>query len=333
MLLRRTTTLPAADAAADHQETTMSVRAPRFHRTRAGAAALLAVLLLAAGCSSGGGDAGGSASDLAPATSDKAVESLQSDTGRSADSDSGGDATGANRPAVSTRAVISQGTIDLVTPDLEKVRGQVEDLLARYDGYLGEERSSNRPGGEPDRTTLKLRFPAAHFDTVMDRLEDLADKRGSTRSSEDVTTKVIDVATRVESARATITQLEKFLAAATDVRDMVSVESEISRRQADLESLLAQQKYLDDATSLATVTVVLWTPKTYVAPPSALKDAGFLTGLRAGWGALVDVLIVAATAIGAVLPFMLVALLLGLPALFVLRSVMRRRTVQRADAE
>ena len=37
-----------------------------------------------------------------------------------------------------------------------------------------------------------------------------------------------------------------------------------------------------------------------------LADAGFLTGLRNGWNALVDVAIVTATVLGAVLPFLIV---------------------------
>jgi hypothetical protein len=56
-----------------------------------------------------------------------------------------------------------------------------------------------------------------------------------------------------------------------------------------------------------------------------LADAGFLTGLRNGWDALVDVAIVAATAVGALLPFLGVLALVLVPFLVWVRTNRRRR--------
>ncbi len=87
------------------------------------------------------------------------------------------------------------------------------------------------------------------------------------------------------------------------MNDLWTSRSRSPQRQAELQSLKAQQAYLADQTSLATITVHLSTPEKYVPPPDALQDAGFLTGLKAGWDALSDVVVVALTVVGAVLPF------------------------------
>jgi hypothetical protein len=108
---------------------------------------------------------------------------------------------------------------------------------------------------------------------------------------------------------------------------MIRLESEIARREADLASLRAQQDYLSDQTSLATISVTMTTPE--AAPKGKddpLEDAGFLAGLDGGWNALLDALVVVATVLGAVLPFGVVLAVLGVPFLVWLRTARRRRT-------
>ena len=83
------------------------------------------------------------------------------------------------------------------------------------------------------------------------------------------------------------------------------VERELTRREADLESLESQRKVLADQTTLATIDLTLVTPKAAPPPPPPARHLGFVTGVIAGWHGLVNTVVVAATAIGAILPFAL----------------------------
>ena len=83
---------------------------------------------------------------------------------------------------------------------------------------------------------------------------------------------------------------------------------------------------------MSTVTVYLSTPKAYVEPPSALDDAGFLAGLKSGWNALTSAVVVVLTVVGAVLPFAVVALLVGIPVWLLVRRTLRSRTAAPAPA-
>ncbi len=109
------------------------------------------------------------------------------------------------------------------------------------------------------------------------------------------------------------------MARAETLTDIVALESQIATRQAELESLLAQQATLADQVAMATVTTTL----TADAAPGS-QPAGFWGGLRAGADALVSFGAGVLTALGWALPFLLLAGLLALPTGWLWRRRARR---------
>lgn len=292
--------------------------------------AVAALALLTGGCSLGGDamsdSAGGSAAEERGAADlvdqDLGAPGKAPGNGETARAVGGDD--GANRTVVQTRAVIRNGEIHVVTKDLTRARAAVDDLLQRHGGYLAGEDTTNDRRGRPQRSVLVLRVPEPAFGRVMSELGEVGRTERADRSSEDVTTEVIDVDTRVATQEASLRRLRSFLRQATNVDDMIRVESEIATRQAALESLKAQQKYLADQTSMSTITAHLRTPAA-PAPEKPEEDAGFLAGLSDGWTALKDVLVGAATVTGLLLPFAVLIGLLAVPAWLLLRTAARRR--------
>lgn len=279
--------------------------------------AVLASLLLVGACTGSGNDAmstesadaGGSAGEAAMSDRSGSVEERGS----------------ANRTTVQTRAVIRKGEVALVTKDIPVARERIADLLARHGGYLAAEQSSNDRSGRPEQAHLVLRVPEPAFDTVMEALGNIGRAEHSDRKSEDVTTEVIDVDSRVATQRASLARLQRFLGRTTEVEDLIRLESEIATRQAALESLLAQQAYLADQTAMSSITVTLRTPAVPPQQRSALGDAGFVAGLVNGWNALKTVLVAGATVLGALLPFAATFALVGVPAWLLVRTAARRR--------
>lgn len=286
---------------------------PRSPRRLLVAGMVLALTALV-GCSGGGedamsagrgGDAGGAAAEAPEEATDQA---------RGA----------ANRTSVRTRAVIRSGTVSVVAQDLAKARTEVDGLLARYGGHIAQEDTSHDAKGRPQGSTLVLRFPEPDFDTAMTELSKLGRLEGASREAEDVTTEVIDVNTRVSTQEASLNRLEGFLRQATSIEDIIRLESEITTRQAQLESLKAQQAYLADQTSLSTITLFLATPANFVEP-NRLEDAGFLAGLSDGWNALKLLLVAAATLTGALLPFAVALAVVAIPTWLLVRTIAARR--------
>jgi hypothetical protein len=287
----------------------------------AAVALALLVALLLAGCS-GGGSSSNAASSQDAGAAEPASGALADDA-RLAQGSERGSTGEAARARVRTAAVVRTGRVSLTGTDLAATRAEIGDLLAAVGGTVDDERTTTGKDGRVDRSTLVLRVPVAHFDAAKRALERLGTLTSSTESAEDVTTQVIDIAERVQTLQNSLDRLQRFQRSAGDVDDLVRFEEQITRRQSELQSLSAQQAYLSDRTSLSTITVEMSTPD--AAPPAALDDAGFLTGLRNGWQALVDVAVVALTVLGAVLPFLIALPLGGVPLWLGLRALLRRR--------
>ena len=304
-----------------HGSTTRRLRA---------AAAVLLLGALVAGCSGGSesmeADSGG-ASAAQDGIAGLSRESLSTDAG-------GADSARAPaaRAVAQTRAVIRTGRVSVVSPDLDELRGQVDDLLLTVGGTIDNEQTSHNRKGEVERSVLLLRVPVDEFAAVMTALEDLGTIRSSDSTSKDVTTEVIDVEERVQTLQNSLDRLQRFQRAATNIDDLIAFEDQITEREQELSSLQAQQAYLADKTSMATISLSLLLPEKVVAPPGPLDDAGFLAGLRNGWEALEDAVVVSLTVVGAVLPFAVVLALVGVPVWLLVRSTARRRTATAVPA-
>jgi hypothetical protein len=116
--------------------------------------------------------------------------------------------------------------------------------------------------------------------------------------------------------------VQALLSKATTISDIVKVEGELSRRQADLESLEARLAALDDSTTLATLTVDL-VPNAAAARAAAAPRQGFVGGLHSGWHALTVTAVTGSRVVGALLPFLVPLGIIAVPVVMTLR---RRRT-------
>ena len=225
------------------------------------------------------------------------------------------------RSAVQTRAVISTGSVDLRGDDVQAARDEVEAIVTAHGGQIDDERSTSDDDGELRTTHLVLRFPSADFAATLDELKKVADLQSATSKSEDVTTQVIDNDIRVRAQARSIKRIEQLLDRARSIRVIMAIEAQLSRRQAALDSLESQQAWLSNQTSLATITVEI--NRTDV-PVAEDDHSGFLAGLSAGWHGLKATTVGVLTATGALLPFLAVLALIGLPLLLLVRRLGRR---------
>ena len=226
--------------------------------------------------------------------------------------------------AVFDRQVISRASLTVRADDVGQALLAAESAATGVGGFVANERTQADKTGTPQTSTIELRVPTRTFDDILGELSRLGKLESSNRSSDDVTSQVIDVNSRVRSARESLARIRLLLGRAQDLGDVIRLESELSSRQSDLESLEARQAYFADQTSLATITLTLLSPAAPAAKPTEDKD-GFLAGLTSGWHALVAAATAVATVTGAVLPFLVLVMLLGIPLALVIRAARRRR--------
>jgi hypothetical protein len=222
-----------------------------------------------------------------------------------------------------TKAEVKTASMTVRADNVERAEQQAEDLALASDGVIaGEETSIDPDNAVNSVARLTLRVPNAGFTDFLRALARLGTRMDENESTVDVTSEVVDVATRVQNQRESLARVRALLGRATTIEDILRLESELSRREADLESLEARQKALADKTALATVTLTLVGKS--AAPVHEGQDLGFLVGLRKGWDAFIGAVAVGLTVVGALLPFAITLAVLAIPVLLVWRSRLRR---------
>ncbi|MFH8289627.1 DUF4349 domain-containing protein [Streptomyces sp. NPDC018059] len=297
-----------------HTSSTSRHRTSRRRAARALSGVLLAAALALTGCTASGGDSGDH--DKAAGAGDRAAGPEGAKGAAGGQSDKSG---GRKRPKLTGTHVIRTATLTVRVKDVPKALAEARAAAEDAGGMVGNESTSRDDEGR-ERSRVVLRVPQATYEDVLKSLEGTGRLIDREAKAQDVTDQVVDVESRVKTQRVSVARVRELMDKATKLSDVVTLEGELSTRQADLESLLAQRAALKDRTSMATITLSL--------TESARKtdggdDTTFGDALAGGWDAFVTGLRWIVIAMAAVLPFAAAAALL---LLLWLRVTRRRAT-------
>jgi hypothetical protein len=218
--------------------------------------------------------------------------------------------------AARDRSVVRNARLELSVGDVAAVSGRLRSVAAGVGGFVATGQSVDRSA------SFTLRIPAPRLDEVMNQLTAAGKVTARSEQADDVTDQVADLDGRLASQRAGVARIRALLDKATSVGDVVLIESELTQREADLESLQKRLAAVSSQVAMSTLTVAL-TPTP--APEAQPAGDGFLAGLAAGWRAFVTASGALLTALGAVLPFALLLALLGGLGLLGRRLLQRSR--------
>lgn len=294
--------------------------------------ALLLTLALA-GCSSDDHDGRDDAASGSTAALDApAADALEgaADAGGDAQDSAAQDSAARSVAQEIPQSVIRKGNVALRADDVGRAQIEVRKVVDRHAGEVTEEKTQSDDEGRPTYARMVLRIPSGDFGEAVEGLKKIGELESASTNEDDVTTQVIDVRTRLKVQQRSIARISVLFQRAQSIRDIMAIESELSRRQADLEALQQQEAYLADQTSLSTIVVSIDRTPAHQTKPEE-DDTGFVAGLSAGWGALTTFAVGLATAVGALLPWVVVVAVLGVPALLLVRSVRRRAAARPAE--
>ncbi|WP_159448425.1 DUF4349 domain-containing protein [Demequina sp. NBRC 110052] len=265
---------------------------------------LMAIAGMLAACSSSGSDASASYDDGYASGGDVGAYEESADDGGTA-------------PSAQDRAVIVTGEMYMTVEDPVATADQVATIVQSAGGRV-DGRSETAPdeyyGGA---AALTLRIPADELDDVLERVRALGTVDELRTESSDVTTQVTDLESRISTLRASTKRIEGLLTEAKDIGDIIALENELSSRQAELESLEARQRGLDDQVSMSTIYLSLTTEPVVIVDDS---PDSFWDGLVSGWNALVAFVSGALVVIGVVLPWLALAGILAFGTMLVVRA-------------
>lgn len=237
--------------------------------------------------------------------------------------------------AIQQRAVIETGAVSLTSPDVAKARFELQKVVDDLRGQIDDENTVTGKQGEIRMTRLVVRVPVTRFDEAMTRFAKVGTLVEQSRKAQDVTTEVIDTAARMRAQQASVDRVQALLARASTISEIVDIETQLTRRQADLDSLRQQAAYLKDQTELSTINVYVEKARGPVAHQPSEHHNAFVAGLIKGWDAFSDLGAGVAKAAGASLPFLGLLALLAFPAWLLVRRFVAwsRRTSGVAPAE
>jgi hypothetical protein len=285
-------------------------------------ALLAAVALLAlAGCSGGDSKSSSATAPAAPATTAAGATS----GGGLTDGSSTPNADGSKSSKPDDRKVIIVMTVGVEVPDVAKAVDKVVSLANAYGGSLsGSAVTLTDPrtaGGD-----LVFRIPPSKADAFIASLDPGIGRRtGLQTDTKDVTLQITDLDARIATARSGLDRVRSLLASAKNIGEVIALENELTNRETNLETLLAQKDDLDGQVAMATITVHLSAaPEATITASSSSTGIG--TAFHKGWQGFVNAGHAVVVFVGYTAPFLVLGGLAVLVVWFVRR---RQRRAQR----
>lgn len=274
-----------------------------MHRSKA---AILAGMGLAAitlaGCSST--DTGGVSEPMSLGSMDSGAVASESVSSGSFDQ------------KTSDQYLTRNSSISLQGSDVTGMTDTVLSITTEFAGVVSQKDIRNE--SELSYSSLTVRIPDAELEAYLDRIAAVGEVTFLSTSTLDVTTTVIDLDSRIDTLNTSIATLTMLQADATSVTDLVAVESEITARTAERDSLVAQREFLQDQVDMSTVYVSI------SADPATTTDSpNFVQGILDGWNALINTFAAIITFAGFIVPF-IVAVIVIVGVLVLIRTVLKR---------
>ena len=171
------------------------------------------------------------------------------------------------------RIIVRTVDLRLTVSEVAAAVDAVAALAVASGGWVVNSDRSARHGG-----SIAIRVPAEALDDTIRRLRELAlAVESETSASQDVTDEYVDLQSRLTGLRAAETRLLELMAQAASVKDALSVQSELSNLQTQIERIEGRLKYLEQTAAYSLVKIALQVP-----PADLPADAGPDRALAAG---------------------------------------------------
>ena len=244
------------------------------------------MILSLAACGGSGNKAASSASSATTADSAPAeTEEGYFDTNGSYDdaaSDSGGS-------VLEDQKIIYTGTLNLETTDFDSAAQALTALADTLGGYL--ESSTVGNGGRSYRwAEYTVRVPSAQFQSFLDQAGGLAHVTWQNTDLQNITETYYDTEGRLKTQQIKLERLQKLLAQAENMEDIITIESAISETEWNIEDLSGTLRHYDALVDFATITVSLQEVYKYSDTEELPENFGDRLGsaLSRGWHSFVD---------------------------------------------
>ena len=217
------------------------------------------------------------------------------------------------------RSIIKTSSLTIRVKNVEKSITQAQDLATQFEGRVDDSSQYKNPGSEDSLSAnLTIRVPSANLEKALEAFKGLGDVESSSISATDVTMQKVDLDARIAALTTSIERFRELITSATNTSDLIAAETALAERQAELDSLTAQLKYLSEQVDMSVIYLALLPNDSF----SAIKPIGFLSGLEKGFIALLNAAANLTSVLGYFIPW--IVAILVIVAIFKLISRIRR---------
>lgn len=183
---------------------------------------------------------------------------------------------------VTERKIIKEGSIGYEATDLKQARDKVLEAVKQHNGYI----SSDTENKYYDRIqhNIVIRVPVGEFDNLLEKIISGVERLDSRDiKATDVTEEFLDVQARIKNKKELEARYLEILKKANTVSDILEVERQVGVLREEIESAEGRLKYLENQTSLSTLSVSFYQ---YIETEHGFGSE-FSRGFANGWNNLV----------------------------------------------
>ncbi|MGN8067905.1 DUF4349 domain-containing protein [Mucilaginibacter sp. 22184] len=217
---------------------------------------------------------------------EKDVSLLESDAKAKNQAGGNGYTNAADQVRDTTKKIIKSGTIEFEASNINTARKRILQALKKYGGYVDEDNQTTNSDINRKEYNLKISIPARYFDFLVDSVSASADKIDTKNISvTDVTTRYIDMKTRLDNKKILENRYLELLKKGTKISDLLEIENKLTEIRSDIESSQGQLNYLNKQIAYSSFDITFYTKATTQNIDDRFTNK-FKTSIIAGWDTL-----------------------------------------------
>lgn len=160
--------------------------------------------------------------------------------------------------AQGARKMIYTATMALETRQFDTTLTTLQDVMAKYGGYVQRDQVSGVPEGSygsARSASYTMRFPITNYADAVGDLAKMGNLLNRNESVEDISRQYVDTDARNKALTLQRDRLYELLTKADKMENIIVLENEITRLTTEIEQMTAQLHLWDDQVAYSTVTV------------------------------------------------------------------------------
>jgi len=197
--------------------------------------------------------------------------------------ESSGNSNSTSQIPDTTKKIIKTGTIQFEASNINAARKKILQSLKKYGGYVDEDNQTTNSDINRKEYNLKISIPAKYFDFLVDSVSASADKIDTKNISiTDVTTRYIDMKTRLDNKKILENRYLELLKKGTKISDLLEIENKLTEIRSDIESAQGQLNYLNKQVAYSSLDITFYTKATTQNVDDQFTYK-FKTSVTSGW--------------------------------------------------